>query len=109
MRCFISVNPDPALLKLILPSRQLAISAQHPRTQSRTGMVTVRSVIRRFLEGDQSQRRDVKEPLNILWTLQRVVCLFLNKGSSRGTTKPQNQSYGQSEKDSRLDWRCGCL
>src|SRR5260370_30173979 len=72
-------------------------------------MVTMRSVIQRLLQGDQSQSRDAKELLNILRSLERVVHLFLNEGSSRGATHRQNQSYGEIEKDPRLDPPCGWL
>src|SRR5258708_34309370 len=98
---------NPALRSLFYPSRQLAIFTQPPRSVPRTCIVAIHSVIQRFLEGDQSQSRGAKELLNILWSLERVVHLFLNEGSARGTAQPQNQSYGQIENDPRLDRRCG--
>src|SRR5260370_16744108 len=72
-------------------------------------MIGIRSGNQGRLEGDQSKSRDGKELLNILRSLERVVHLFLNEGSSRGATHRQNQSYGEIEKDPRLDRPCGWL
>src|SRR5260370_13417837 len=108
LRCIV-VDADPAVLEFFFPSHQLAISTQEPRTGSWTRMIAIRSVIQRLLQGDQSQSRDAKELLNILRSLERVVHLFLNEGSSRGATHRQNQSYGEIDKAPRLARPCGWL